>query len=165
MKKIRQLCLFVGIVISAALIWMAMAGAAASAHANDVLISPESTAPHDVLATSHWRPGNLSDTADLTATTAVTIYLPLIRNFVPRVQAGIYGQVTYQGTEAGGIDLRLNRCFYDGTYWSCPDAYAQYTQLSQMGVVNSLEHRAWQQEKNTMCHGTTGIMPAGIQTT
>ncbi len=57
--------------------------------------------------------------------------------------AGIYGQVTYQGVPTGSIELALQRCDYNGTFWMCStlrntvtqsDGSYQFTDAPSLGV-------------------------------
>ncbi len=123
----HRLRLTVSITIGTLLIWVATVGATSATRLNGAANNtPREAAPAIHLGSSE-QSLKLEHTADLTSTPAYTAYLPLIRYFVPRVPAGIYGQITYQGDPMSDIQIGLFHCNYNGVYWGCPMDDTQYT--------------------------------------
>jgi len=60
----------------------------------------------------------LTRTTDITFTLAYTAYLPLVSNVRPLQPAGIYGQVTYQGTPIDGLEIQLLLWNHVGGGWT-----------------------------------------------
>ena len=124
--KIQRISLIAAIIGGVILIWMAMVLPTATHIAAAPITIPISGAASDA-AIANEQSSSLGHTVGITFTPAFTSYLPILSNFIPGTHAGIYGKVTYQGSAVGGIELTLYRCNYNGTYWSCPGAQAQYT--------------------------------------
>ncbi len=131
--RIHRLSLIAAIVIGMFLMWLAAVQASSAAHLNDVAGNTPSAAASAVQLRSSGQSQKLGHTVDLTFTAAFTVYLPLIRNTVPRVPAGIYGQITYQGDPIGDIQVGLSHCNNNGSYWACPSADTQYTKTFSDG--------------------------------